>query len=80
MQDTFGILTNGDQWSYYRHEQGSGTVIYAQQHLNIRTADTAADYAGQVPKVLESLVGIMIHQISNMLGASPAKKPRVSCK
>ena len=72
-QDIFGILTNGNEWAFFRFQHGNPDVNYECRELSVHLGGRNR-YANQVEPLLSAMVGILSHQVRRRLVACAAKR------
>ena len=64
MQDTFGVLSNGQQWALYTYQQGGSSVFF--EHYELSMTGGKKVFIPQLSKLMSALVGIVKFQSSVM--------------
>ena len=76
LQDVFGILSNGDEWAFFRFQHGSPNVHYETHQLRVKLGQKPDRLADQVEQLLSAVVGIMFHQVQRRQEGYPVKSKR----
>ena len=64
VQDTFGVLTNGQEWGLYRFEEETNSVRYEVYELSV--LEEWEVFLAHLEKLLAALVGILRYQAGAM--------------